>query len=164
MSMLAPSLKAQEWEGISKETKKIQHELVDTLNNDKSSSNDVISFDDAIVMKIEEWIDSLKGQEKKDIKKLIKYYWKEEFDNRMSNVVKDIINNPDIYWRYDKDWNYSMVDKDWNLYEQKNLEELIESRFDRYYIRKHNLSNIGLLCSLLCIISSSRLLIKSKNK
>ena len=143
-AMLVPSAKAQEKVNTHDIEDTTKSEIVDALSIGDSNTEKEISLEDAnLQLKIDDVLKNLPSKERRRIKKITKYYWEEKFNLGLTNIVKEVENNPDDYWTFDSKWSYSL--------NEDAMKDLWKSEYPEYF--KDNKIHIATYCALiyLCI-------------
>ena len=132
-AMLAPSVKAQDRVNTQNVEDTTKLEIVDALSEENSSSEGEISLEDAkLQLKIDDVLNNLPSKERRRIKKITRYYWEEKFMLGLTNIVKEVENNPDDYWIFDSKWSYSL--------NEDAMKDLLRSEYPEYF--KDNMNDL----------------------
>ena len=125
-AMLVPSAKAQEKVNAHDIEDTARSEIVEALSREDSGSETEISLEDAnLQLKIDDVLNNLPSKERRRIKKITRYYWEEKFMLGLTNIVKEVENNPDDYWTFDSKWRYSL--------NEDSMKNLLKSEFLEYF-------------------------------
>lgn len=143
-AMLAPSVKAQERVEIQNVEDTAKLEIVDALSERDYNTEKEISLEDAnLQLKIDDVFKNLPSKERRRIKKITKYYWEEKFKLGLTNIVKEVENNPDDYWTFDSKWSYSL--------NEDAMKDLLKSEYPEYFKDNKNdlIFHIATYCALI---------------
>ena len=125
-AMLVPSAKAQENVGVQDIEDSTKVEIVDALSRENTNSEKEISLEDAkLQLKIDDAFNNLSSKEKKIIRRIAEHYWEEKFKLGLTNIVKEVENNPDNYWTFDSKWWYSL--------NEDAMKDLLKSEYPEYF-------------------------------
>lgn len=107
-------------------------QISEVLANDENKDNGNTIFLDDVLIKsqIEEQMNEIIKDKK--LSKLMDFYWEEELKRRINEMIDEIYKSPDIYWRFDTNWNFSIVNNNWSLIFEKQWESLYESKLSEY--------------------------------
>lgn len=112
-----------EWEVINDTIRlSLNEQMIDILL--KQTYNEYFTeMNNKVNTKLKSILDS------KDTESLEFYYGKETISSSLQNMMEEIVNNPEKYWKLEN-WEFSFADKDWKLLHEEELKKLWEEYFD----------------------------------